>query len=161
MSLLHYLAWPTRNVLSDTRTRIPVHSDSGTLTLLSQDVGGLEIAELGSPNTETSAGFVKEGRFRKVEPKPGTIVVNVGYLLLRWSNGRWKNTAHRVLEPPNSESDGDQMTPVRYSMPIFVTPDPATVVEALPGCWSEEVAKRWNPISAGDYRRRKREAVYV
>ena len=78
MSLLHYLAWPTRNVLSDTRTRIPVHSDSGTLTLLSQDVGGLEIAELGSANTETSAGFVKEGWLRKVEPKPRNIVISVG-----------------------------------------------------------------------------------
>lgn len=162
MSLLHYPALPTKALLSGTHTRIPAHSDFGTLTLLFQDyVGGLEIAEPGSANTETSAGFEKEGRFRKVEPKPGTIVVNVGYLLMRWSNGRWKNTVHRVVEPPNSESDGDEMTPARYSIPIFVSPDPATVVEALPGCWSEEVPKRWKPISAGDYLRRKREAVYV
>ena len=80
---------------------------------------------------------------------------------MRLSNGRWKNAVHRVSESPNSESDGDQMTLARYGMPFFVTPDPATVVEALPGCWSEEVAKKWKPISAGDYRKRKREAVYV
>ena len=162
MSLLHYPALPTKDLLSGTHTRIPAHSDFGTLTLLFQDnVGGLEIAEPGSANTETSVGFEKEGRFRRVEPKSGTIVVNVGYLLMRWSNGRWKNTVHRVVEPPNSEKAGDEMTPARYSIPFFASPDPATVVEALPGCWSEEVPKRWKAISAGDYLRRKRQAAYV
>ncbi len=162
MSLLHYPALPTKDLLSGTHTRIPAHSDFGTLTLLFQDsVGGLEIAEPGSANTETSAGFEKEGRFIKVEPKPGTVVVNLGYLLMRWSNGRWKNTVHRVVEPPNSESGEDEMAPARYSIPFFVSPDSATVVEALPGCWSEEVPKRWKPISAGAYIRRKREAAYV
>ncbi|KAF6235478.1 hypothetical protein HO173_006161 [Letharia columbiana] len=162
MSLLYYPALPTKDLLSGAHTRIPAHSDFGTLTLLFQDdVGGLEIAEPGSANTETSAGFEKEGRFRRVEPKPGTVVVNVGYLLMRWSNGRWKNTVHRVVEPPNSTIGGDEMTPARYSVPFFASPDPATVVEALPGCWSEEVPRRWKAISAGDYLRRKRQAVYV
>ncbi|CAD6588648.1 MAG: hypothetical protein ASARMPRED_003677 [Alectoria sarmentosa] len=162
MSLLHYPALPTKDLLSGTHTRIPAHSDFGSLTLLFQDnIGGLEIAEPGSASTDTSAGFEKEGRFQKVEPKSGTVVVNVGYLLMRWSNGRWKNTVHRVVEPPNSKSGGDEMTPARYSIPFFASPDPATVVDALPGCWSEEVPKRWKAISAGDYLRRKREAVYV
>lgn len=162
MSLLHYPALPAKDLLSGTHARIPAHSDFGTLTLLFQDdVGGLEIAEPGSANTETSAGFEKEGRFGKVEPRPGTVVVNVGYLLMRWSNGRWKNTVHRVVEPPSSESGGDEMTPARCSIPFFASPDPATVVEALPGCWGEEMPKRWKAISAGGYLSRKREAVYV
>lgn len=162
MSLLHYPALPAEDLRSGTHTRIPAHSDFGTLTLLFQDdVGGLEIAEPGSASTETSAGFEKEGRFRKVKPMPGTVVVNVGYLLMRWSNGRWRNTVHRVVEPPELESGGDGMTPARYSIPFFAAPDPATVVEALPGCWSEGLPKRWKAISAGDYIRRKKLAVYV
>jgi len=150
------------------------------LTLLFQDaVGGLEIADLSSANTETSAGFEKEGKFRRVEPKPGTVLVNVGYLLMRWSNGRWKNTVHRVSEPPSSarehvldksnNSGGQEengvsatdMIPARYSIPFFASPDLETIVEALPGCWSEEVPKRWKPVSAGDYLRKKREGMYV
>ena len=162
MSLLHYPALPMTDLLSGTHTRIPAHSDFGTLTLLFQDnIGGLEIAEPGSANTETSVGFEKEGRFRKVEPRPGTIVVNVGYLLMRWSNGRWKNTVHRVVEPPGSTSGGSEMASARYSIPFFVSPDPATVVETLPGCWSENVPRRWKAISAGDYLSRKRQAAYV
>ena len=63
MSLIHYPALPMIDILSGTHTRIPAHSDFGTLTLLFQDdVGGLEIAEPGSANTETSVGFEKEGR---------------------------------------------------------------------------------------------------
>ena len=162
MSLLHYPALPTRDLLTGTHTRFPAHSDFGTLTLLFQDdVGGLEVAEPGSANTETSIGFEKDGRFRKVTPQPGTVVVNVGYLLMRWSNGRWKNTVHRVVEPPFSDEGGNETTPARYSIPFFASPDPATVVEALPGCWSEEVPKRWKAISAGDYMKRKRRAAHA
>ena len=163
MSLLHYPALPTKALLTGTHTRIPAHSDFGTLTLLFQDsVGGLEIAEPGSTSTETSIGFEKDGRFRRVPPKPGTVVVNVGYLLMRWSNGRWKNTVHRVVEPPfSSDEGGNGMTPSRYSIPFFASPNPATVVDALPGCWSEEVPRRWKAISAGDYIERKRRAAYI
>lgn len=165
---------------SGTATRFPAHSDFGTLTLLFQDdVGGLEIADPGSANTKTSAGFEKDGRFRCVEPRPGTVVVNVGYLLMRWTNGRWKNTIHRVSSPPNvvkdpvlDQFDGSRtqegtvvratdLSPARYSIPFFAAPDPATIVEALPGCWNEEAPKRWKAINAGDYLRRKRECMYA
>jgi len=180
LSLLHYPAVSAPLLRSGAQTRIPAHSDFGTLTLLFQDaVGGLEIADLSSANTEASAGFEKEGKFRRVEPKPGTVLVNVGYLLARWSNGRWKNTVHRVSEPPSSarehvldksnNSGGQEengvsatdMIPARYSIPFFASPDLETIVEALPGCWSEEVPKRWKPVSAGDYLRKKREGMYV
>ncbi|MCJ1245559.1 hypothetical protein MMC30_002763 [Trapelia coarctata] len=178
LCLLHYPALSAPLLRSGIQTRIPAHSDFGTLTLLFQDnVGGLEIADLRSMNTDTSAGFEKNGRFRPVEPKPGTVVVNVGYLLMRWSNGRWRNTVHRVSEPPTSikeqvlrepDCEGSQeindvsateMISARYSIPFFASPDSETIVEALPGCWSEEVPKRWKPISAGDYLRRKMEGM--
>jgi len=180
LSLLHYPAASTSLLRSGKLTRIPAHSDFGTLTLLFQDdVGGLEIADTNCANTQTSAGLESSGKFRHVEPKPGTVMVNVGYLLMRWSNGRWKNTIHRVMEPPSSLkeqasddfespkapriSDGgaNDMTPARYSIPFFAAPDPATIVEALPGCWSESVPKKWKAISAGAYLRRKRENKYV
>ena len=178
--LLHYPALPTHLLRSGTLTRIPAHSDIGTLTLLFQDsIGGLEIADLGSASTEKSAEFEKHGKFRHVKPIPDTVIVNVGYLLMRWSNGRWRNTIHRVMEPPllsqgmvvnksnassNTGADAeipDDISPARYSIPFSATPDPETIVQALPGCWNEEVPKRWKPIRAGDYLRRKREGMYA
>ena len=95
---------------------------------------------------------------------------------MRWSNGRWKNTVHRVSEPPNwkdqslqaldsgdaaeSGSGGLDAIPERYSIACFGVPDPTTVVEALPGCCRERAA-RWEPVDAGEYLRRKRAVMYA
>jgi isopenicillin N synthase-like dioxygenase len=170
---------PTQLLHSGKIARVPAHSDFGTLTLLFQDdVGGLEIADLSSANTEKSAEFEKHGSFKPVKPVLGTVVVNVGYLLMRWSNGRWKNTIHRVVGPPSlpmrevsTDSDNpktirldagslENTTPGRYSIPFFAAPDPETTIEALPGCWSKDMPKRWKSINASDFLRRKREAIY-
>jgi isopenicillin N synthase-like dioxygenase len=178
--LLHYPALSTQLLRSGTLARIPSHSDIGTLTLLFQDsIGGLEIADLGSASTLNSAEFEKQGKFRHVKPLSDTVIVNVGYLLMRWSNGRWRNTIHRVVEPPllrqgvvlddadasrDTKKDTgtlDGISPARYSIPFSAAPDPETIVQALPGCWSEEVPKRWKPINAGNYLRRKREGMYA
>jgi isopenicillin N synthase-like dioxygenase len=178
--LLHYPAISRRLLSSGDLTRVPAHSDTGTLTLLFQDsVGGLEVADPNSANTVTSVEFEKNGTFKHVQPVPGAIVVNVGYLLMRWSNGRWKNTVHRVVAPPlhasgqepvkfestklqgKDEVDAeDVMAPARFSIPFFSSPDPDTIVEALPGCWDDEVQKKWKPMHAGNYLRRKRDAAY-
>lgn len=171
---------PTRPLYAGKLARVPAHSDFGTLTLLFQDdVGGLEIADLGSASTEKSAEFEKYGSFKPVKPVPGTVVINVGYLLMRWSNGRWKNTIHRVMGPPlmpmrevsiNSDNPRiieldtgslEDTTPARYSIPFFAVPDPETIIEPLPGCWSKDVPKRWKPINAGDFLLRKRKSVYA
>jgi isopenicillin N synthase-like dioxygenase len=178
--LLHYPTLSTQLLRSGTLARIPSHSDIGTLTLLFQDsIGGLEIADLGSASTLNSAEFEKHGKFRHVKPISDTVIVNVGYLLMRWSNGRWRNTIHRVVEPPllrqgvvlddadasrDTKKDTgtlDGISPARYSIPFSAAPDPETIVQALPGCWSEEVPKRWKPINAGNYLRRKREGMYA
>ena len=179
LGLHHYPALSGQLLRSGTLTRVPAHSDIGTLTLLFQDdVGGLEIAELGSANTESSAEFEKSGKFRHVEPKQGTVVVNVGYLLMRWSNGRWKNTIHRVSEPPSPlkekaldepnfpnthgmDGGADDIIPERYSIGFFADPDSATIIEALPGCWSGDVPKKWKPMSVENYLRKKRKAIYA
>lgn len=98
LSLIHY---PTVSLPSDELVRNPAHSDFGTLTLLFQDaVGDLEIADTSSTNSEISARVERSGEFIHINPKPGTVSVNVRYPLMRWSNGRWKNTIHRVSEPP-------------------------------------------------------------
>ena len=70
------------------------HTDYGTLTILRQDaVGGLEVLGPG-------------GAWVGVEPVPGAFVVNLGDLMARWTNDRWRSTLHRVTDPPGADLGG-------------------------------------------------------
>jgi isopenicillin N synthase-like dioxygenase len=83
------------------------HTDFGVLTLLYQDdVGGLQVRG-------------RDGDWLTAHPVPGTLVVNVGDLLARWTNDRFKSTPHRVINASGRE---------RYSLAMFVDPDETTPI---------------------------------
>ena len=141
------------------------HQDTGTLTLLFQDsVGGLEIGSRDLAKVEASTTVEQRGIFRPVDPVPGSVILLPGYLLMRWSNARWKSAVHRVVEPgktEQSQGDGDEV-PHRYSVAFFTKPKPETLIEALSGTWSEERPKRWEPLRVGEWMKRvEREHVVV
>lgn len=57
--------------------RLPAHTDFGTITLVFQDeCGGLEIEHPKKP-----------GEFIRADPVKDAIVMNIGDLLMRWTNG--------------------------------------------------------------------------
>ncbi|KII86504.1 hypothetical protein PLICRDRAFT_44099 [Plicaturopsis crispa FD-325 SS-3] len=140
LRLLHYPSVPISSLQNDEVVRIGAHSDFGSITLLMQDdVGGLEVED---PN--------KPGEFRAAPAVPGAIIVNAGDFMARWSNDQIRSTVHRVRAPPNLTS-ADGMTPERYSIPYVCSIDFSKVVECLPGTFSEERPKKYEPISALDY----------
>ncbi|KAA8613537.1 thymine dioxygenase [Pyrenophora tritici-repentis] len=158
LRLLHYPPTPFSALRNNQLSRINAHSDFGSLTLLFQDnVGGLEIEDLQHP-----------GVFHAVEPMEECVLVNVGDLLERWSNGRWRSCVHRVELPVRFKEEGDDgegpkeevVVPPRYSIPFFAMPDPETVIEALPGCWEEGRPKFFERVTAGEYVRMRMEALY-
>ncbi|KPI41805.1 uncharacterized protein AB675_5473 [Cyphellophora attinorum] len=127
LRLLHYPPIPIDEVseYGKTKTRMPSHTDWSTITLLFQDsVGGLEV--------EVPEGG---GKYMAVPPLPSdpyAMVMNVGDLMVRWSNDRLKSTEHRVGLPPvikavdgsNGSNGAEGMTKARYSIPYFLTTDP-------------------------------------
>jgi len=166
-SLIHYPAVPVRLFRSGEVVRNPAHSDFGTLTLLFQEeVGGLQVADMSSTDKISSTAVDKSAKYLDVEPNSKIILVNIGYLLMRWTNGRWKNTVHRVSEPPLAkdtkrvEDDSPGLIPERYSIAFFSFPDAKTNVEPFSSCYGDQVSKRWGPINAGDYLLRKRADLY-
>ena len=136
-SLLHYPEVPAQLIWSGEVVRNPAYSDFGTLTLLFQkNVGGLGIADMSSTDKTSSSAVEKSGQFVHVDPNTASILVNVGYLLMRWTNMRWKNTVHRVSEPPRSLSTdiakgvGDlELIPERYSIAFFNQPSRDTLIQ--------------------------------
>ncbi|KAJ4290975.1 hypothetical protein N0V90_010171 [Kalmusia sp. IMI 367209] len=177
LRLLHYPTIEAEQLKNGKRNRINAHSDFGTLTLLFQDsVGGLEVEDPKQPGTFRKAGSIEDA-----------VLVNIGDLMARWSNDRWRSTVHRVGLPPSSSprtikipgpgvntegqrskrivelDNGDEegsLVPDRYSIPFFATADMDTVIEALPGCWGEDRPKKYEPVTAWGYVQMRMAALY-
>lgn len=77
---------------------------------------------------------------------------------MRWSNDVLKSTLHRVTAPPVDSSTG--VSKERFSIPYFVSADKNRVIDALPGTFSEENPKKYEPITAGEYLDRRLNATY-
>ncbi|KAG5414299.1 hypothetical protein IGI04_001866 [Brassica rapa subsp. trilocularis] len=68
-------------------------------------------------------------------------IVNIRDLMERWTNGLFRSTMHRVL------SVGEE----RYSVAVFLDPDPNCVVECLESCFSETSPPRFPLVRTSDY----------
>lgn len=132
---LHYVA--RRSDEAGGRFACGAHTDYGFLTLLHAPSPGLQIWE-----TRSGSGDGGGGRWRDVPPKEGAFVVNLGDMLQRWTNGRYRSTLHRVINPRGAE---------RYSCAFFFEPNFDTVVAALPACVGEGEAPRWPPVTSGQH----------
>lgn len=110
----------------ETRTIIGrEHADSGFVTLLAQDgVEGLQAKNLA-------------GEWIDVPPANGTLAVNFGQLLERWTGGRVRATRHRVIAPKT----------VRFSIPFFYEPRADAEIAPLPLRGIEP----FEPFLYGDY----------
>ena len=96
------------------------HTDYGSITLLCVEGGapGLELCE----NPEAPRA---ERRWAPVVPPDGVLVVNVGEMLERWSNGRYKAALHRVVSPAGTTKE-------RLSIAFFYEPNLCASVAPLP-----------------------------
>ncbi|EXJ71524.1 uncharacterized protein A1O5_05332 [Cladophialophora psammophila CBS 110553] len=150
LRLLHYPAIPAAAVEVGKVARMPAHTDWSSVTMLFQDdCGGLQVER----RHAAAGGKAEEdqGEFVDVDPMPGTCVVNVGDLLMRWSNDYLTSTAHRVQLPPLQDrfTGDERLTRARYSIPYFLTTDPDTVIACLR--FDDDHPAKYDPITQRDY----------
>jgi isopenicillin N synthase-like dioxygenase len=108
--------------------RAGAHSDYGTLTILRLDgEPGLQVER--SPNL-----------WIDVDAPDGALVVNLGDLMQRWSNDRWRSTMHRVVVPAGRQDRS------RLTMPFFHNADWDAQVECIT---AQGETARYEPVSAG------------
>lgn len=116
--------------------RLSAHSDYIALTLLVQDDNATGMEVQGT-----------DGRWHPVPPIPGTLVVNLGDLMARWTNDRWRSTMHRVAYPQGPR--GWQVR--RQSIAFFAGPNYDATIQCIPTCMSPNEAPKYPPISAGQH----------
>jgi len=131
MRLLHY---PPIDKPTGSHIRAGAHEDINTITLLlGAEEAGLQLQ-------------TKDGRWLDVSPKPGELVINIGDMLQRLTNGKLRSTSHRVINPAP-----DRASKARYSMPFFLHFRSDFLIEALPGTVPEGEQPKWAPITADEY----------
>jgi isopenicillin N synthase-like dioxygenase len=113
--------------------RASAHTDYGGFTILSgEDVpGGLQVRTRG-------------GQWIDARTEPTRFVVNIGDLLMRWTNDRWLSNLHRVVIPPaGSEPSGARLSVAFFNHPNY---------DALIECLAAPGEARHPPVVSGEYR---------
>ena len=113
--------------------RAGAHSDLGMMTLIYSDnhIGGLEVMN-------------RTGEWVAAPPSVDAFTVNLGDLMMRWTNDRWRSTLHRVVNP----DDGEAWRSRRLSLGMFFIPNYDAEIAPLPGTG----AGRYAPITTAAYR---------
>ena len=133
-SVLRALHYPPQTEPTGEHIRAGAHEDINAITLLlGADEAGLEL-------------LTKDGRWIPVSPKPGELVINIGDMLQRLTNGVLRSTSHRVVNPTP-----DRASRARFSMPFFLHFRSDFVIDALPETIPAGEQPKWPPISANDY----------
>ena len=128
---LRFLHYPETGRLDDGSAPVfsTPHTDYGAITLLAVDgLPGLEV--------------LRSGVWTPVAAPAGSLIVQLGDMLARWTNDRYRSTPHRVVGSSGTD---------RYSIPFFVNPDPRTVVSTIPSCVTAERPERYEPVTAGEF----------
>lgn len=133
-SILRAIHYPPITQDPGDSVRAGQHEDINLITLLmGASADGLQVLS-------------KQGEWVGITAIPGSLVVNVGDMLQRLTNGCLKSTTHRVVNPPK-----EKWSEPRFSIPFFLHPVGKMPLNALAQCISEARPKAFDDITAGEY----------
>jgi len=129
LSLLHY---PPQKAVGDRQYGIAPHTDNSMMTFLAQsNIPGLAVR-------------MPSGHWRLVDIIPGTLLVNTGNVLVRWTNDQFLSTKHRVINTNSAD---------RYSIPVFFGPNADAIIEVVPTCQGPSNPPRYESMTYRDSRK--------
>ena len=143
MSSHHYP--PLREPPLPGQLRTGPHTDFGAMTILAMTggQGGLEVR-------------MPSGDWSPVTAGSDELVINLGDMMARWTNGKWASTVHRVVNPPAIDLAASR----RQSIGYFMHPDYDAPIRCIPTCLAPGTTALYPEISAGEHIRAKIEASH-
>lgn len=131
---IHYFPIENPDEVPADAVRAAEHGDINLITLLmGASADGLQVLR-------------KDGKWIPITALPDQLVVNVGDMLERLTNGKLKSTIHRVVNPPR-----EMMNTSRYSIPFFMHPRSEMDLTCLPSCVDETHPKQFSDATAGEF----------
>jgi len=134
LRLLHYYPVTDLTQIPNGAVRAAAHGDINLITLL---MGG---------SAEGLQAQTLDGDWISVSPEEDEIVVNIGDMLSRLTNNKFRSTQHRVISP----KEESWLTP-RYSTPFFLHPRSDMDLTCLESCIDENNPKRYENMTAGEF----------
>jgi isopenicillin N synthase-like dioxygenase len=129
LELFRIFHYPSRNktegnpAFANATQGVQQHTDYGLVTILaSSDITGLQVLSLDDKD-----------KWIDVQHIDGTMVINIGDMLEALTNGYFRSTPHRVLQPQRPET-------MRVSFPYFFDPGFDKILRPLP--LNAEILKR-------------------
>jgi len=107
---LRLLMAPPQTIPDNTHINLGGHTDIGTITMLFNIVGGIQILPAGKENVNSNWQYIR--------PEPGCALINMADSLVEWTGGILRSSLHRVVLPP-----GEQAKVARQSLAYLVRPD--------------------------------------
>ena len=104
------------------RTDLVGHTDMGSITMLFNIIGGLQILPPSAPDPPG------ESDWRYIRPVPDCALINLGDAMVQWSGGVIRSNMHRVATAP-----GAQRSDERFSAAYLVRPALETSMRRLKG----------------------------
>ena len=131
---IHYFPIEDPDAVPADAVRAAEHGDINLITLLmGASADGLQVKR-------------RDGQWIPITALPDQIVVNVGDMLQRLTNGVLKSTIHRVVNPAR-----EKMNTSRYSIPFFMHPRAEMSLAALEHCVTPDNPKKEADITAGEF----------
>ncbi|KAG9585126.1 Clavaminate synthase-like protein, partial [Aureobasidium melanogenum] len=115
--------------MDDRRTALGQHTDFGSVTILFNRLGGLQVLP---PDSD---------EWCYVKPLRGHAVVNLGDAMVKFSAGILRSNIHRVVNPPGQQADHTRM-----SLVYFARPADDVILKALTGSTLVDEKRRQNPV---------------
>jgi isopenicillin N synthase-like dioxygenase len=103
--------------MDDRRTALGEHTDFGSVTVLFNRLGGLQVLPPG-----------RNAEWCYVRPLPNHAIINLGDAMVKFTNGLLRSNIHRVVSPP-----GEQANHTRYSLVYFNRPENDVMLKRLDG----------------------------
>ena len=111
------------------------HTDYDMLTILNADdsPGGLQVQ-------------TRQGQWIDVHPIPGSFIINIGDVMMRWTNDHWVSNRHRVKNPPKNILNSQ-----RLSLVYFHNPDAEAEIECITSFYLNGEKAKYEKINFGEY----------